>query len=539
MILQSLNELYTRLAADPTYEIAPPGFSPQKISFRVVINSDGSFFKVEDARLKNTKGKLVYDKLEVPQHEKRTSGVKAQFLCDKKEYLLGKAPKGKTAKKALLCFESFKEKHLAIETDIASKDFSILCRFLEIWNPETIEGTEVLEQAGANFGAFQIRGQKADIHDSPEIKKWWIAQQNVSDDAEVVEQCLVTGEVTSVCRLHPDIKGFKSSIALVGIQENTSYESYGRSKTENCPISAKVAFRYATALNALLDGPQRAKHRIYIAGTSAAFWTDKATSIENCLTDIFSGGSNTIETVQDESKREEIQRLLEAVRSGTKFQQFGGASTGFHILGLEQPNPGRFSIRFYHRTTISNLLGKLHDHQSCFKIVQQFPKQVGKRFPDPEFPAIKQILGSTVRVSGGKPAYDEISPLLAGALTRAIVTGSPYPEALFSSIIRRIHADRIINYLRAATLKAVLVRNHNQQIPVMLDTKSKDPAYLLGRLFSALEKTQEDALGQRKFRPPRPLLQFRLSDTSQRLPANPPHVSTSPLKTKRRGQGQS
>ena len=29
----------------------------------------------------------------------------------------------------------------------------------------------------------------------------------------------------------------------------------------------------------------------------------------------------------------------------------------------------------------------------------------------------------------------------------------------------------------------------------MLDTENTDPAYLLGRLFAALEKTQEDALG--------------------------------------------
>ena len=62
-------------------------------------------------------------------------------------------------------------------------------------------------------------------------------------------------------------------------------------------------------------------------------------------------------------------------------------------------------------------------------------------------------------------------------------------------MIRRIHADRTVNYLRAATLKAVLTRNHNQTIPVMLDPTNTTPAYLLGRLFAALEKTQEDALG--------------------------------------------
>ena len=489
MILQSLSELYSRLEKDPSYEIAPPGFSPQKVSFRIVIEKDGSFFKIEDARVKNARGKIDYNKFEVPLHEKRTSGIKAQFLCDKQEYLLGKPPKGKTAESALKCFEAFKQKHLAFEQEIDSPDFSALCRFLESWDTDNTTDTAILEQAGTNFGVFQIRGSKGYIHDAPEIKSWWIANQNQDDDDEIFEQCLVTGKLTSVCRLHPDIKGFKSSIALVGIQENTSYESYGRSKTQNCPVGQDVAFRYATALNAILDGPQRAKHRIYIAGTAAAFWTEKPSSLENCLADFFSGGSTAVEQAQDITKRAELERLLKAIQSGTNFQQFEDAETGFHILGLEQPNPGRFSIRFYHRSTVAELLSKLHDHQSCVEMVRQFTEPVGKRFADPEFPAIWQILRETARVS------DEIPPLLGGALARSVISGSPYPEGLFSSIVRRIHADRTINYLRAATLKAVLVRNHNQQIPVMLDTESTDPAYLLGRLFSALEKTQEDALG--------------------------------------------
>jgi CRISPR-associated protein Csd1 len=105
------------------------------------------------------------------------------------------------------------------------------------------------------------------------------------------------------------------------------------------------------------------------------------------------------------------------------------------------------------------------------------------------------ILRQTPPPKGNWPDDEKISPLLSGALTRAIVEGTPYPEGLFSAIIRRIQSDRTINYLRAATIKAVLVRNHHQTIPIMLDTESTDPAYLLGRLFSTLEKTQEDALG--------------------------------------------
>ena len=41
MILQLLHSLYERLAADEGYELAEPGFSPQKISFRITFSRWG------------------------------------------------------------------------------------------------------------------------------------------------------------------------------------------------------------------------------------------------------------------------------------------------------------------------------------------------------------------------------------------------------------------------------------------------------------------------------------------------------------------
>lgn len=495
MILQSLNELYGRLAADSSYGIAPPGFSPQKISFRVVLNTDGTLFEIEDAQIKNDRGKSEPSRMEVPAHEKRTSGIKAQFLCDKQEYLLGSQTEGKKDGAGSKCFEEFKRVHLSYEKEIDSADYSILCRFLEKWSPSDCEQfKDRLKEVGSNFGVIQIRGAKKCIHDDPKIKNWWIKIQSASEIHEEKQQCLVSGESTLICGIHPDIKGFKSSIALVGIQEKTSYESYGKSKTENCPIGESVAFRYATALNALLDGPLKGRHRINISGTTAVFWTEKPSMLEDCLADIFSGASQQQEDSQDQSRRDQIQRLLQAIRSGGHFSELGELDTPFYILGLEQPNPGRFAIRFFHRSTIGELLSKLHSHQMCLEIERQYENET-------ESPTIWQILDETAPrhrdASGkyGKPDSEKIPPLLGGALTRAIIQGTPYPEGLFAAIIGRIRADRTVNYLRAATLKAILTRNHHHTITTMLDSQNTDPAYLLGRLFAALEKTQEDALG--------------------------------------------
>lgn len=492
MILQALNDLYERLASDPAYEIAPPGFAPQKISFRIVIKLDGTLVAIEDARVKDDKGKFVPNRIEVPAHEKRTSGVKPQFLCDKAEYLLGWTLDSEKQIAAEKCFEAFKNEHLLSECEINDPAYSALCRFLEKWSLKNLDDKSRAElvklpEISTNFGVWFIQGEKQAIHTTPKIRSWWIDRQS-STTSTSVSQCLVSGEIAPVCRIHPDIKGFKSSIALVGIQEKTSYESYGLLKTENCPISENVAFRYATALNALTDGPKRERHRARIVDTTVAYWTKEQTIFEDIFADIFQQPSKPSDT-QDQSRLDQISRLLGAIKSGAKYSGFGDPETLFFMLGLEQPNPGRFSIRFFHRSTIEELLGKLHSHHKCIEIVRQYSEPVGKRLADPEFPAIWQILRETARDA------DDIPPLLGGALARSIIEGTPYPEALFSAIIRRIHADRDINYIRAATLKAILTRNHNQNIPTMLDPTNTTPAYLLGRLFAALEKTQEDALG--------------------------------------------
>lgn len=489
MILQALNDLYDRLAADPSYEIAPPGFSPQKISFRIVIKLDGTLVAIEDARIKDKKGKMAPSRIEVPAHEKRTSGIKPQFLCDKQEYLLGWSADPEKTTFACACFESSKVFHLAHESKINSQSYSAVCRFLESWSAEQASNYPILSEIGANFGIWILQGEKHAIHEDEAVKSWWIAKQLAETGKESEGQCLVSGKTTKIRRIHSDIKGFKSSIALIGIQENTSFESYGLSKTENCPISAEVAFRYATALNALTDGPKRSRHRTRIGDTAVIHWTETATPVEDIFANIFGDRPIAADSAQDLTTTGQINRLLVAIKRGGGFAEFGAPTTPFHVIGLEQPNPGRFSIRFYHRSTIEELLARLHEHHKCMEMVRQFPEAVGKRLADPEFPAIWQILRETAREA------DDIPPLLGGALARSIVEGTPYPEGLYTAIIRRIQADRSINYLRAATLKAVLTRNHNQHIPVMLDPTNTTPAYLLGRLFAALEKTQEDALG--------------------------------------------
>lgn len=494
MILQALHDLYPRLANDPAYEIAPPGFSPQKISFKIVLNDDGSLHAIEDARQPDKKGKLQNVIMQVCGGAKPPgAGINPCFLWDNQTYLLGRRPDDKKPGFGQDRFEAFRDLHLAAEKSIALPAFSVICRFLENWNPADLEQHPILNEVGTGFGVFELRSGKTPIHDDPKIKEWWLKTQANSAEVGVEGVCLISGETTSIARLHPKIKsvtGAQSAGASLVSFNDDAYESYGKDQGANSPVGEDAAFRYGSVLNSLLTGPQSSKHRLRIGDTTTVFWTEKPTIIEDLFTDLLSTGSSALDDDSfDPGRIDQLKRLLKAVRSGERYTDLGEDSeTPFYLLGLA-PNAARLSVRFFLRSTTAELLAKLHLHHEHLSMQREFTEKKGKRFPDPEFPAIWQILVQTARVS------DEVSPLLAGALTRSITEGSNYPETLLTSIIRRIHADRDINYLRAATIKAVLTRNHHKTIPIMLDTEHPDPAYRLGCLFAALEKTQEDALG--------------------------------------------
>lgn len=493
MILQALHQLYERLADDPDYEIARPGYSPQKISFRVVIQPDGSLFRIQDARIKDDRGKPHAEaQLVLGDAKPPGSGINPGLLWDNTTYLLCYKPQDPKPDRTIKSFEALRAKHLALEEAINLPEFSAICRFLENWNHETAfeyaqEHPEINELT-TGFGIFQIQGQIKPVNEHPHIIEWWNLQK--SETSESLGQCLITGEQATIARLHPKIKsvvGAQSAGASIVSFNAPAYESYEKDQSHNAPVSEEAAFKYGTALNSLLNGPKSNKHRIRIGDTTCVFWTDQPSIVEDAFSFFASEGSNA----QDPSTQNKIETFLKSLRQGTEvLEELGEDTQGtrFYILGLA-PNAARLSIRFFHQSSIADFIENLRAHHRDLNIIREWDKPIGRRKADPEYPATWQLLKESARVS------DEIPPLLGGSLIRAILSNTPYPEGLYSAVIRRIRADRTINYFRAAIIKGTLTRNHQQTISIMLDTSNTNPAYLLGRLFASMEKTQTDALG--------------------------------------------
>ena len=295
MILHSLDTLYDRLRNDPAYRVAPSGYSLQKVSFKVVLTPTGALLAIQDAR-EPSRGTLRPKQILVPGHAKSTgSGLNPCLLWDNSGYMLGYKADDKAPQRTRQSFSAFREKHVALEAEIGASAFSALCRFLESWDPASAPEHPVLADAArTGFGVFQIQGEARYVHDDPRVSAWWDAQREVQSGGER-GHCLVSGQERRLARLHPKIKGIagaqSAGAAIVSFNDD-AYESYGKSQSYNAPVSKDVSVRYVTALNALLDGPMRSKHRFTLADTTVAFWTEQPTWTEDIFLPFVSEGSN-------------------------------------------------------------------------------------------------------------------------------------------------------------------------------------------------------------------------------------------------------
>ncbi|GAB1666857.1 hypothetical protein Mh1961_00750 [Mannheimia haemolytica] len=152
------------------------------------------------------------------------------------------------------------------------------------------------------------------------------------------------------------------------------------------------------------------------------------------------------------------------------------------------PNAARISVRFWLDTTFGQLAKNLSEHWQDLAL---------EPCPWKTPPSIWRLLLQTASL--GKS--ENISPVLAGEMARAVISGHLYPMSLLSQLVTRIRADGDINGLRVALMKAVLQRKFRkgfikEGVPMSLNKESDNQAYLLGRLFAVLERIQSQALGE-------------------------------------------
>lgn len=492
MILSALNDYYQRLLTQDV-GIALPGYSQEKISYVLVLSPEGELVDVQDIRVQAGK-KMQPRLLSAPQPEKRTSGVKSNFLWDKTSYVLGVSAKegGRSAQE----HQAFKALQCALLADSSDPGLQALLKFLDQWTPEQFQpplfNAEMLD---SNL-VFRLDGQLQYLHDTPAAQAIWSRLQAGADSKEGM--CLVTGQRQPLTRLHPAIKGVngaQSSGASIVSFNLESFSSYGKTQGDNAPVSEQAAFAYTTVLNHLLRRDDSNHQRLQIGDASVVFWAEaanaaQADAAESLLWEMLDPPAD------DASETERLRQALNAVASGRALRELNPEledDTRLYVLGLA-PNASRLSIRFWETGSLHSFARRLAEHFQDLALQPQLWKTA---------PALWRLLLATAPSRDGKSKSEDVPPQLAGELTRAILTGSRYPRSLLNQIIMRLRADGDISGVRVALCKAVLARDLrlgvkgiNEEIPMSLDKEASNPGYRLGRLFAVLESAQRGALGK-------------------------------------------
>ena len=488
MILQALTQYYEELLA--AGKITRPGWAKAKVSFALDLDDAGQVRQLLHLQREVQRGKktaLVPQELDMPSPVKRTAGVAANFLCDNSSYLLGADDKGKPAR-SLECFSAARALHLSLLKDAASPAAQAIVRFFETWDPAQAAEHPALREDWADLmkgGNLTFWYRDAPAAADPAVAAAWQRQyESGGEDAEDT-LCLVTGQHTTLARLHPSIKGVAGAqvigASLVSFNA-PAFCSYEHEQGANAPTGEYAAFAYATALNTLLADRD---HVCRVGDTTILFWAANAEAayqdfmMYSLFNDHYSEG-DILSTLHSLAKGESVDWDQARLDPATRF----------YVLGLA-PNAARLSVRFFWQNNFGTLARNIARHYERLDIVRpSFDK----------FPTLPiwRLVQETVRrpAPGASPA--DPSPRLAGDLLLAVLNDALYPATLLDGVSLRIRAEHDVTRGKAAILKAYYLRNSSDQnmkevMTVELNEQSAYLPYVLGRLFAVLEAVQQSA----------------------------------------------
>jgi len=483
MILKALYDYYQRCD-----NVAPEGMEFKEIGFLIVINKDGEFLRIEDCRIDKNCAKTFL----VKRHIGKASAPVANYLYDNSAYVLGYSSKDNN-KKDQLYFDTFREKIKSIQCQFPNDEsVKAVSRFYEQTREDILEKiqkdplweevTRCLSKKYSTF-SFRIEGDSEII-----AQKRSLLQLNSEseEEKEGTQVCLITGNRGNIVETTTStmIPGSQATAKLVAFQVKSGYDSYGKSKGFNAPISKKAEFAYTTALNTMLA---RSSHNKFDIGERTfLFWASSNNdACKQTEESVFSLFGFQEQTDDDPNKNiMKVREVFDAIYSG---QLQTTLDDRFYILGLA-PNSARIAVVFWSETSIKDFAKMILKH---FDDMEMVDTRQNKR----PYYGLRDILGSITL--GGKSS--DATPNLPEALVKSIFQGLPYPYTLFSSDIRRIRAEQDAtpygNPCRVAIIKAYLNRlnDNNKKIQIMLDTANTNQGYLCGRLFAIIDKIQEDA----------------------------------------------
>ena len=479
MILKALYDYYNR-----SHELPGFGMELKEIGFIIVIDLNGKFIRFEDRRI----NKKTAQQFLVKKSVSRSSAPVANYLYDNSQYVFGYSDKG-DEENMRKYYNTFKSKIKEIYTLYPdNQTIKSIYNFYELGQQHILEAMqndplwgEITKNLNKKYSTFSFL-----VEGDTEIAASQKTLMNFDNDNKMVtgHVCLITGKKAQTVEITTAtmIPGSQATAKLVAFQVNSGYDSYGKSKGYNAPISEEAEFAYTTALNHMLRNDS---HNKFLLGSRTfVFWassnSEAAQKSEECLFDLFRKAEN--DENDDPNKRIElVQSTFMSIYNG---KLPTSKDDKFYILGLA-PNAARIAVIYWKELPLREFAGLITRHFEDMNIIDT-------RKEKKPYVGLHSMLGTITL--GGKSS--DATPNLPDALVKSIFQGLPYPASLFQACVRRIRAEQSINITRAAIIKAYLNRlndNNNQKIKYMLDKDNQHQGYLCGRLFAVLDKIQEDA----------------------------------------------
>ena len=495
MILQALTAYYEQLVRQG--KLSAPGWDDSfKVSYELRLNDAGQLLRVVPLLTEKTVGKktvLAPRAMRVPAHEKRSSGIAANFLCDNSTYLLGADEKGKP-ERAANCFKACAKLHHTILDGVDSPAARALLAYFDSWDPAQAsthsllaeQWKEITGNANLIFGYEAADHSHSFVNDDPAIQNAWQTHYNDRSADSDMGQCLITGKYAPIERTHPNISGVpgaqSSGAALVSFNA-PAFCSYGHEQGDNAPVSKYAAFAYTTALNRLLADRSHCKH---VGDTTILCWAENAEPVYQDAMSMFLFGADEAAGIQESDVQAALKRLS-AGQTVPFLEKELSPDQHFYLLGLA-PNAARLSVRFFLRDTFGSFAQNLQKHAEEMEI-DCSEKEKFRTLP------IWAVVNETTRTVPGQSAKP--SPQLAGDLLRTVLTGGRYPATILNGVTLRIRAEQNVTRGRAAVIKAYYLRNYptelNKEVYTVNLNETTNVPYLLGRLFSVLEAVQKAA----------------------------------------------
>jgi len=485
MILQALYDYYHRCGNLPR-----KGMELKEIGFLIVIDKEGHFLRFEDRRI----DKKQAQKFLVKKHVGRTSALAANCLYDNSGYVFGYSDKGDV----MAQYRTFKDKVKTIyESHPNNPDIIAVHKFYQ-QEQSVVLGQmqsdplwpDIEKNLNKKYSTFSylIQGDTKIVAENKEL-----IDDETEEKAGGQQVCIVSGKKGVIVETTTAtmIPGSQATAKLVAFQVSSGYDSYGKSKGANAPISEEAEFAYTTALNHLLESNSR--NKFMIGSRTFLFWASKDDEAGQQIEDSFFTLFGFDEQKDDPNRGiEQVRKVFEAIYKDTMKTT---SEDIFYILGLA-PNAARIAVTYWAEIPLRKFAETICKHFEDMEVADT-------RLDKKPYMSLRNMI-STVTL-GGK--VSDATPNLADAVVKSIFEGLPYPQTLFASCIRRIRAEsgekdkNAVHITRAAIIKAYLNRiSNNQRIQVMLDKDNTNQGYLCGRLFAVLDKIQEEANNQHSIR---------------------------------------